>query len=125
MFFLLSFFFFLMIRRPPRSTQSRSSAASDVYKRQLFLEVLRLKGESTTVRITGSSKSALEEIADKIGATQIEVLAEAIEEYRRKVILDTVNESFARLRENEKARKEYEEELGDWDKTLADGLEGY
>src|SRR5659263_276891 len=27
-------FFFLMIRRPPRSTQRRSSAASDVYKRQ-------------------------------------------------------------------------------------------
>ena len=27
-------FFFFMIRRPPRSTQSRSSAASDVYKRQ-------------------------------------------------------------------------------------------
>ena len=25
-----------MIRRPPRSTQSRSSAASDVYKRQLI-----------------------------------------------------------------------------------------
>ena len=25
-----------MIRRPPRSTQSRSSAASDVYKRQGF-----------------------------------------------------------------------------------------
>src|SRR5450756_3107757 len=31
---LLFLFFFLMIRRPPRSTQSRSSAASDVYKRQ-------------------------------------------------------------------------------------------
>src|SRR5450756_723642 len=30
------FFFFLMIRRPPRSTQSRSSAASDVYKRQVL-----------------------------------------------------------------------------------------
>jgi len=28
--------FFLMIRRPPRSTQSRSSAASDVYKRQFI-----------------------------------------------------------------------------------------
>src|SRR5450756_1478043 len=26
-----------MIRRPPRSTQSRSSAASDVYKRQVWL----------------------------------------------------------------------------------------
>ena len=30
----LSLFFFLMIRRPPRSTLDRSSAASDVYKRQ-------------------------------------------------------------------------------------------
>src|SRR5665213_4617888 len=37
----LVFFFFLMIRRPPRSTQSRSSAASDVYKRQ---EVIRTVG---------------------------------------------------------------------------------
>jgi ATPase subunit of ABC transporter with duplicated ATPase domains len=84
-----------------------------------------LKGKSTTVRIAESSKSALEEIADRIGATQIEVLAEAIEEYRRKVILDAVNKSFASLRENEKARKEYEEELEDWDGTLADGLEEY
>eukprot|EP00825_Cyclidium_porcatum_P003843 TRINITY_DN11782_c0_g2_i1.p2 TRINITY_DN11782_c0_g2~~TRINITY_DN11782_c0_g2_i1.p2 ORF type:complete len:155 (-),score=29.14 TRINITY_DN11782_c0_g2_i1:35-499(-) len=37
--FLLSvsdmFFFFLMIRRPPRSTHCISSAASDVYKRQV------------------------------------------------------------------------------------------
>ena len=29
-------FFVLMIRRPPRATLDRSSAASDVYKRQLF-----------------------------------------------------------------------------------------
>src|SRR5665809_78025 len=28
-----------MIRRPPRSTQSRSSAASDVYKRQVPLAI--------------------------------------------------------------------------------------
>src|SRR5450756_479622 len=27
-----------MIRRPPRSTQSRSSAASDVYKRQVLVQ---------------------------------------------------------------------------------------
>ena len=30
----IALFFFLMIRRPPRSTLDRSSAASDVYKRQ-------------------------------------------------------------------------------------------
>src|SRR5665811_911004 len=32
------FFFFLMIRRPPRSTRVRSSAASDVYKRQVQVQ---------------------------------------------------------------------------------------
>src|SRR5678815_5658384 len=31
----IKYFFFLMIRRPPRSTLDRSSAASDVYKRQV------------------------------------------------------------------------------------------
>ena len=31
---ILYFFFFVMLRRPPRSTLDRSSAASDVYKRQ-------------------------------------------------------------------------------------------
>ena len=36
---VLIVFFFLMIRRPPRSTQSRSSAASDVYKRQALAAV--------------------------------------------------------------------------------------
>ena len=30
-------FFFLIIRLPPRSTQGRSSAASDVYKRQQYI----------------------------------------------------------------------------------------
>ena len=30
-----------MIRRPPRSTQSRSSAASDVYKRQEIIKAVR------------------------------------------------------------------------------------
>ena len=32
----LLLFVFLMIRRPPRSTLDRSSAASDVYKRQII-----------------------------------------------------------------------------------------
>src|SRR5450756_2820286 len=32
-----------MIRRPPRSTQSRSSAASDVYKRQILDQVAQAK----------------------------------------------------------------------------------
>ena len=38
-----AFFFFLMIRRPPRSTLDRSSAASDVYKRQHYDCAQRVK----------------------------------------------------------------------------------
>ena len=40
-----------MIRRPPRSTQSRSSAASDVYKRQIVDVVLLALLSSTAVAI--------------------------------------------------------------------------
>ena len=42
-----------MIRRPPRSTQSRSSAASDVYKRQIFIDadmVMRTHVQKTVSR---------------------------------------------------------------------------
>src|SRR5680860_1919087 len=37
-----------MIRRPPRSTQSRSSAASDVYKRQLDQDPFTIEGDDPT-----------------------------------------------------------------------------
>ena len=43
-----------MIRRPPRSTQSRSSAASDVYKRQFQLTDLSYNG--TYVRFGGDDE---------------------------------------------------------------------
>ena len=49
-------FFFLMIRRPPRSTLDRSSAASDVYKRQVFLN-----GEEF-----GAGRMSIEEIVAKL-----------------------------------------------------------
>eukprot|EP00657_Telonema_sp_P-1_P003055 TRINITY_DN17184_c0_g1_i1.p1 TRINITY_DN17184_c0_g1~~TRINITY_DN17184_c0_g1_i1.p1 ORF type:complete len:108 (+),score=58.20 TRINITY_DN17184_c0_g1_i1:74-397(+) len=44
------YFFFLMIRRPPRSTQSRSSAASDVYKRQKHYKELDTNGDGAVQR---------------------------------------------------------------------------
>src|SRR5674536_378221 len=40
-----------MIRRPPRSTLSSSSAASDVYKRQVFHPRSKLAGYSTEIKV--------------------------------------------------------------------------
>src|SRR5450756_790118 len=47
-----------MIRRPPRSTQSRSSAASDVYKRQL-LQSVRIDAEILDILVLDESLAVL------------------------------------------------------------------
>src|SRR5450756_2805365 len=44
-----------MIRRPPRSTQSRSSAASDVYKRQIALVDTKIMPNVDFQRMTASA----------------------------------------------------------------------
>src|SRR5450756_1114756 len=52
-----------MIRRPPRSTQSRSSAASDVYKRQEVLHVGRAAGKNRR----RAQRTALRELVGRPG----------------------------------------------------------
>src|SRR5450756_3012111 len=54
-----------MIRRPPRSTQSRSSAASDVYKRQELLWFI--SGNTNTKYLTDNGVKIWNEWADKDG----------------------------------------------------------
>ena len=60
-----------MIRRPPRSTQSRSSAASDVYKRQVPAE------EQDTLVVPGGRVELLIK-AGAIGTYDIELLLSLI-----------------------------------------------
>ena len=60
-----SFFFFLMIRRPPRSTLDRSSAASDVYKRQGYV------GEQVVAVHVGGRKRRLDAGRVGIGVDRI------------------------------------------------------
>ena len=50
-------FVFLMIRRPPRSTLDRSSAASDVYKRQVQ--------HRPSVRVRQRLEQLLDDVADE------------------------------------------------------------
>src|SRR5450756_2545995 len=53
-----------MIRRPPRSTQSRSSAASDVYKRQV--KVRQPITKMILVGFTPAEQEAIQELSDII-----------------------------------------------------------
>src|SRR5450756_1028084 len=63
-----------MIRRPPRSTQSRSSAASDVYKRQLN-EQHSLKNFDISIQVTALLGSS---VASGIGAAAYVAIISAI-----------------------------------------------
>ena len=53
-----------MIRRPPRSTQSRSSAASDVYKRQVATAVAEFGGIDVLVNNAGVAQKVRADILD-------------------------------------------------------------
>ena len=56
--------FFLMIRRPPRSTQSRSSAASDVYKRQ---KIDSIRGMDITIVTSAKSDQEGKALLQELG----------------------------------------------------------
>src|SRR5680860_1361413 len=94
--------FFLMIRRPPRSTQSRSSAASDVYKRQdLRQRVCNRFFASATVQpepgVLESKQQHLEH-SDREGAVKLEPLrqvTDTITEISRVVDVLTENGNLA------------------------------
>ena len=107
----LLFVLFLMIRRPPRSTLDRSSAASDVYKRQgldLALELGRVRFFAGSAPLPHSEElivrleSMLGELVSKERA-----LADELE-----VALDRAEAEKARA-EAEKARAEEERARAD------------
>ena len=63
-----------MIRRPPRSTLDRSSAASDVYKRQGFEGITQIAGSSVVSAASqnGSAAASLANISiDPVSYTHL------------------------------------------------------
>jgi predicted transcriptional regulator len=72
-------------------------------------------GKTTTVRVSNSTKSTLEEIAQKTGRSQSRVISDAVEAERRRVILEAISDDFARLRADENASKDYDEEFEIWE----------
>src|SRR5664280_3714663 len=61
-----------MIRRPPRSTLSSSSAASDVYKRQIFPRAERMGAEAiAALVVVDPGWVVVEDPARMLGATRL------------------------------------------------------
>lgn len=78
---------------------------------------------TSMVRISEESKQRLRLIAKQTGESMPSVLDKAIEIYRRKRFLESVNEAYASLKSDQKAWASLQDERARWDPTLMDGLD--
>jgi hypothetical protein len=77
----------------------------------------------TTVRIWKETRKALRELERQTGCQTTELLARAVELYRRNVILNSTNAAYGGLRADPDRWAELKAEHHEWDAALADGLE--
>lgn len=77
---------------------------------------------STTVRVSEPTHRTLRELSEQLGESMQGILDQAIEEYRRKRVLQQANAGYAALRADPGEWKEELAERADWDATLSDGL---
>ena len=78
--------------------------------------------DSTTVRASKETREALRELAEQVGEPMQQVLAKAVEAYRRHCILERTNVAYAALRSDPDAWQSEQEERRKWDTTVADDL---
>ena len=78
---------------------------------------------TSTVRITNSTREILDEIAAIEGRPRSAILADAVERYRRERFFKSLNDGYARLKADKKAWKEELKERDLWENTIRDNLE--
>ena len=78
---------------------------------------------AATVRIRQSTRDQLRELEGLTGAGPTEVLARAVDNFRRTVILAETDVAYAALRLDPAGLAEANAEQVAWDQTLADGLD--
>ena len=69
----------------------------------------------TTVRMTEETRAVLRELARETNETMQQVLAKAVEAYRRRWILERHNASYSALRADPEAWREVRQERAAWD----------
>jgi hypothetical protein len=75
-----------------------------------------------TVRISSASHQSLRQMAKETNSSLQEMLDQAIENQRRRLLLERTNLAYAKLRQNKKAWQAWQAELRQLDATLSDGI---
>lgn len=78
---------------------------------------------SKPVRVNESTHVILGWLSSELGVSMQDVIEAAVEDLRRKRILQATNDAYAALRKNPAAWAELEKENAEWDVALLDGLE--
>jgi hypothetical protein len=79
---------------------------------------------TTTIRVAVSDRDLAQELATQMGRSQMEVVHEALELFRRQQLRADMNQSFAELRRDSAAWDEEMVERDVWDVTLGDATGG-
>lgn len=78
---------------------------------------------SVNVRISSSSYQILKNLSRNKGETMQSVIDQAIEDLRRRKMLEATNSAFSALRADNTAWREEIHERELWENTLSDGVE--
>ena len=76
----------------------------------------------STIRISPAAHQSLTKMAKETNSSLQEMLDQAIENQRRRLLLERANRAYAKLRQNKKAWESWRAELRQLDATLGDGL---
>lgn len=76
-----------------------------------------------TIDITPASRDILHELSEKMGQPMSEVLAKALDAYRRDVFFEEMAAGYTELRADRSAWAAHEAERRNWDETLVDGMD--
>ena len=76
----------------------------------------------STIRISAAAHRSLAQMAEQTDSSLQEMLDRAIENERRRLLLERTNLAYSKLRQNKKAWKAWRAELRELDATLRDGI---
>jgi len=76
----------------------------------------------STIRISRTAHRSLAQMAEDANTSLQEMLDQAIENERRRLLLERTNVAYLKLRQNKKAWKAWRAELRQLDATLSDGI---
>lgn len=80
-----------------------------------------IRSGDSTVRVDAATSAAISRFARESGLPRTKIVALAVEQLRRKRIMESANAIFAAMKKGSAWREELEErEI--WDATIADGL---